>query len=90
MTYALQDPAAAITRSVEWSEWLAAGDSIASTAWSIDPPGPVLADLGSAGTISSVTVSEMTRGQIYRLNGEMVSAFGETARQSIAIRCDFE
>jgi hypothetical protein len=86
--FRLQDPDEKLTYSVEWSPWLATGDTIASASWAITPTGPTVVDLGESGTVVSASVDGPTRGAIYRLTCDMVSANGETGQQSIAIRCD--
>ncbi len=74
--------------SVEWSSWLADGDTVASATWTISPTGPSILDLGDSGTVSSVSVESCTFREIYRLKGLMVSTVGEKAEQTIEIRCN--
>ncbi len=90
MAFELQTPGEALTWSFDWDDgpWLATGDSLFSATWAISPTGPTVTDLGEASNVSSVRVSGMTRGEIYRLTCDMVSNDGETGQQSIAIRCD--
>ena len=88
MAFFLQDPDEKLTHSVDWVDWLATDDTIASGSWSITPAGPTVLDLGESGTVVSASVESCTRGVIYRLTCDMVSNDGETGQQSIAIRCD--
>ncbi len=86
--FRLIDPDEKLTYSVEWSSWLATSDTISSASWAITPTGPTVTDLGESGTVVSASVESCTRGEIYRLTCDLVSADGETGQQSIAIRCD--
>lgn len=86
--FRLQDPDETLTYSVDWTPWLATGDSISSASWAITPTGPTVQDLGESGAVVSVSVSGVTRGKIYRMTCDMVSADGETGQQSVIIRCD--
>ena len=80
-------PAEKKTFSVEWSSWLADGDTVASATWTISPSGQTATDLGESGTVSSVSVEDCTFREIYRLKGLMISTVGEKAEQTIEIRC---
>jgi len=80
-------PAEKKTFSVEWSSWLADGDTVDSATWTISPTGPTTTDLGESGTVSSVSVESCTFRKIYWLKGLMVSTAGEKAEQAIEIRC---
>jgi hypothetical protein len=89
MPHVLQTPGEALTWSIDWTEWLASADTIASATWSITPSaGVTVTDLGESNPVSSARVSGLTRGQQYLLTCDMVSTLGETGQQSISIRCD--
>ena len=89
MAFELQDPAEALTWSFDWDDgpWLATDDSLSSATWAILPTGPTVADLGESANVSSVKVSAMTAGKIYRLTCTMISTDGETGVQTIEFRC---
>ena len=87
MSFVLQDPDEKLTHSVEWTDWLATDDTIASASWAITPTGPTVVDLGESGTVVSASVENCVHGEIYRLTCDMVSSDGETGQQSIALRC---
>ena len=80
-------PAEKKTFAVEWTSWLADGDTVASATWTISPTGPTVTDLGESGTISSVSVESCTFRKIYRVKGLMTSAAGEIGQQTVEIRC---
>ena len=96
MKFILQDPDETLTHSIDWVSWLDSAasppDTMSSASWAISPndasPAPTVADLGESGTVVSVDVSGLVRGEIYRLTCDMVSVAGEIGQQSIHIRCD--
>ncbi len=89
MAFELQTPGEALTWSFDWDDgpWLATGDSLSSATWAISPTGPTVSDLGESSNVSSVRVSGMTRGKIYRLTCTMISTDGDTGERSIGFRC---
>ena len=89
MAFELQSAAEALTWAFDWDDgpWLADGDSVSSASWAISPTGPTVSDLGEVSNVSSVRVSAMTAGKIYRLTCTMVSTAGDTGEQTIGFRC---
>ncbi len=89
MAFELQTPGEALTWSFDWDDgpWLAEGDSLSSATWAITPTGPTVSDLGESSNVSSVRVSAMTSGEIYRLTCTMISTEGDTGERSIEFRC---
>ncbi len=89
MAFELQTPGEALTWSFDWDDgpWLATGDALSSATWAISPTGPTVTDLGESSNVSSVRVSGMTRGEIYRLTCTMISTDGDTGERSIGFRC---
>ncbi len=89
MAIYLKDPASSVDYSVDWSEWLSASESIASTTWSIDPSSASAPSLGvetTSDTTRSVFVSGGTLGERYRLNCRIQTDGGRTADRSLIIR----
>lgn len=82
MGYYLQDPDEKLDWQHDWSAWLGAGDSIASRQWTISPTGPTLTN----DTTAAVTVTGMTRGQVYRLAEKVTTANGIIGERSVVIR----
>lgn len=88
MSYVLQSPDETKLHSYDWTDDLASGDSISSDSWSISPSsGVTVSDQALSGNVSSTLISGLTRGEVYALTGEIVTADGETKRVGIAIRC---
>ncbi len=86
MAYQLQDVAANPAYSIDWTDWLASADAVASHVWAISPSGPIVADLGESLGIVSAQVSDVLFGKIYRLSCDIVTTAGESGVRSIVIR----
>lgn len=78
-----KDPSAVLTYSVEWSDWLYAGDSLLSTVWSVDsiagdPAETTLRVLSSGitGTKSYASIDRGTQGEIYTVQVDIVTNNG--------------
>lgn len=86
MTYKLMDPADRLDWTHDWSDFLGAGDSIASRVWSIDPDDSP--SLLSDATSATVIVSGLSAGQVYHLAEKITTAAGYIAERGLTIRCE--
>lgn len=89
MTIYLKDPASSVDYSLDWSSWLAAGEAITSTSWSIDPSGassPALGVETEAGATRSVFIAGGAPGHRYRLTCRIRTDGGRTVERSLIIR----
>lgn len=86
--YRLQDPEAVIDHSVDWSEWLEEGETISTFTATITPDAvpTMLSDDSFLGAITTVFVSDVALGQIYRLKHEVTTNAGRTETRSLRIR----
>jgi hypothetical protein len=82
-SYIDKDPTAVLIYSVEWSDWLYGGDTLASTTWTIDaitgdPAGTALRAQGSGVTTtkSYATIDRGTEGEIYTVTCNIVTTNG--------------
>lgn len=83
-----KDPAAVLDYSVDWTDWLVAGDSLASSSWAVEPveTGGVVVDSDShAGPIATAWVSGGLAGREYRLTNNIVTADERTDERSIVL-----
>ena len=83
----LQDPTDKLDYTHDWSDFLAAGDSIASRLWTIDPDDGGSPSLLSNITSAAVFVEGLQAGIVYRLSEKITTANGVVAERSITIRC---
>ena len=68
----IKDPQSKLDYSVDWSDWLASGEEIATSTWqSLD--GLVIETSGFTGTFAVVWVSGGTAGTTYRLTNTMTT-----------------
>ena len=81
----IQDPAAKLDYTFDWSARLALGDTIVNRSWTIAPA----TDVTLAGqTTATVFVSTLTRGKTYVLTEHVVTAAGVIDEQSVTIVCE--
>jgi len=86
--YRLQDPGESLDHPIDWSDWLQTGETISSVTGSISPStGVTLSSFTEANTTSTVTVSGLTFGQVYRLTFTIVTNADRTGTWSLTIRC---
>lgn len=84
--YRLQDPADTLDWANDWTNFLAAGDTISAHQWTIEPEeSPTLL---TNPTSASVLVSGLTKGVVYILSDEITTANGIIAERSVTIRCE--
>lgn len=84
------DPGGALDYSVDWTDWLPAGDAIApgGSTWSVFPVGPLLSSEQVAGKAATVTLSGCMLGQVYELTNRITTDQGRTSERSITVRCE--
>ena len=80
MSYVLQDPQAVLNYSHDWdTDWLEAGDTIISHAWTIEPSATLAGE-----TTDTVFVSALALGQRYE---HVVTSTGVEDERTIVILC---
>lgn len=85
--YFLHDPdAGPIDYSVDFTDWLADGDSVSSVIWSIFPTGPTLSNPSLTVALATTDVSGGTLGATYRLTASVTSGNGVVDDRSIVLR----
>ena len=90
-----KDPAAVLTYSLEWVDWLFAGDSLLSTVVTIDsiagdPTGTALrvVDSGVAGTKTFATIDRGTPGEVYTVRFDIITNNASRDTRRFRIRVD--
>jgi len=87
MSYFLHDPdAGPIDYSVDFTNWLASGDTVSTVIWSVFPVGPTLGTKSLAGAIATQNISGGTLGAVYRLTASATSTNGIVDDRSITLR----
>lgn len=81
----IHDPQATLVYGIEWEDWLADGDSLATSTWTADE-GITLGFDELDGTQTRVIVSGGTNKSNYRITNHVVSALGLEDDRSILLK----
>lgn len=82
----LHDPSASLDYGFDWDDWLASGDSISQSEWTV-PSGLTKVADRIVGTIASVDISGGTVGTEYEIVNRIASAQGRIDDRTIILRC---
>lgn len=80
----IHDPDATLDYSIDWSRWLAEGETVTASAWEVPSDLENENDDNAAG-IATVWVSGGTAGTEYRLTNHITTSAGRTDDRSIAL-----
>ena len=83
---AIKTPGSLVDFAVDWRQWLAPGESIATSSWSCTPALPLSAQ-GEAGGIATTVVGGGVDGTTYRLTNSVTTTGGRQDSRTIVIRC---
>lgn len=89
MTLYGKDPASTVDYSLDWSAWLASGESITGTSWFLTPSDTGAPTLGAqieADALQGIYVSGGTPGCRYRLTCHIETDAGRTGERSLTLR----
>lgn len=93
-TWIPKDRLATLTYSMDWSEWLPQGASIASVSYSLTNPqyNPTPLVINSSGvqggTITYAVLSGGTKGKIYTVTAAITLDNGQTDRRAFRVRVE--
>ncbi|MFA5712419.1 hypothetical protein [Mycolicibacterium sp.] len=84
----IKDPSEVIDWTLDWDdEYLAAGETIQSSAWAVVPAGDITLSGGTFSDASTtITASGGTAGDTYRLENTVTTSGGRTAVRSVTVR----
>jgi hypothetical protein len=92
MTLLLKDPKAVLDYLIDWgAEYLAEGEMLASSDWSVDPDetdGIVVAGSDFDAIGSTVKAAGGTAGRLYRLVNRVATTAGRTDERSVTVRVE--
>jgi hypothetical protein len=89
MTVLLKDPNAALDYSVDWSAYLEAGETLAGSAWQIDPAGELAYTAASFDAASATaTLSGGVIGHVYRVTNRITTSLGRIDDRSFILRVE--
>ena len=79
-----KDPAGVLDYTFDWADWLAVGDTIQTSTWSV-PTGITQVTTALAGAKASIWLSGGTAGTTYRVTNHIVTTGGRTDERSFTI-----
>jgi hypothetical protein len=87
LRYTDHAPGADLDYSVDWSEWLAAGETITGSSWPAVAGLTLSRDQVSGGTVASVFAAGGVAGQTYVLTNQITTSAGRVDSRTITLNC---
>lgn len=81
-----KDPNAVLDWEVDWSQWLATGETITASTWTV-PTGLTMQSNTFTPTAATVWLSGGTVGNDYVVTNQIATNAGRTDDRSITIQC---
>jgi hypothetical protein len=81
-----KDPSDEVWKTVDWSEWLASGETIASVAWTV-PTGLTQAAASNTSTLAKIKLSGGTAGVTYRVACKVTTSLPQVCERSFLVTC---
>jgi hypothetical protein len=88
MSLYLKDPSSVLDFRHEWAAWLASGETIASSTWTVTPTGLAIDSETETTTTATAWLSGGTPGQIYRVVNRITTNQARTEERTIVIRVE--
>lgn len=91
MGFYLKDPGARIDYTVDWAAGYLAGDTIATSTWTVAPEeldGIAVAETAQAAGRAAATLTGGIAGHVYRVTNRVVLTSGRSEERTLAIRVD--
>lgn len=88
MSVMLKDDNAVIDFSEDWSTWLASGETIATSSWSVSPSSLTIDSSTNSTTAATAWVSGGTVGTVYRLTNRIVTSAARTDERTVVVRVE--
>lgn len=82
----IKDPDAVLDYGFDWSDWLAAGETIVSSAWAADSSDITIDSDTFGDTSATVWLSGGTVGTEYKLTNHIVTSAGREDDRTIVIK----
>ena len=88
MSVYLKDPGSKLDWQHDWSGWLASGETIATSQWTVEPAGLTLSAPMATASTTTVWVEGGTVGQVYRLVNRITTSAGRIEERTVVIRVE--
>jgi hypothetical protein len=80
----IKDPDAVLDYGFDWSDWLAVGETIKTSTWTV-PTGITKDSSANSTTATSVWISGGTAGQTYEIVNRIITSAGRTEDRTISL-----
>lgn len=82
------DPDAKLDYSIDWTKWLATGDAVQTSSWTVSPTGPSLTgnSVDAGGKITTIWFDGGEVGKRYVLTNSIVTTNGREDDRSITVK----
>ena len=84
-----KDPQEVLSYTIDWSTWLAGGETIATSSWAVVAAAGVVVDSDTNDTTTAtVVVSGGTAGQVDRVTNTITTSASRTGERSVVVRVE--
>jgi hypothetical protein len=85
----IKDPESVLDYTLDWADFLAAGETIDTSTWAVSPSGSLAIDDNSnTGATATVWLSAGTRREVYAATNTIETTEGRTEQRSITVRVE--
>lgn len=88
MAVRLKDPQETIDYAFDWSDFLASGETISASSWTVSSTGLALGTLAATTDTTAAFVTGGTIGDVYRLTNKITTNQTRIAERSVIVRVE--
>ena len=84
----LKDPQETIDYAVDWSDFMAASETISGSTWSVSSTALSIGTVSATTLVTSAFVSGGVNGDVYRLTNKITTNQSRVAERSVMVRVE--
>ena len=84
----LQDPQEQLDYALDWSDFLASGETISGSSWSASSTALTIGTVSATTTVTAAFVSGGVNGSVYRLTNKITTNQTRIAERSVIVRVE--
>ena len=88
MAVRLKDPQESIDYAVDWSDFLASGETISASSWASSSTALAIGTVSATTDTTAVFVSGGTVGDVYRVTNKVTTTQTRIAERSVIVRVE--
>jgi hypothetical protein len=88
MAVKLKDPQESIDYAIDWSDFMAASETISASSWSVTSTALSIGTVAATTLITAAFVSGGVNGDVYRLTNKITTNQTRVAERSVIIRVE--